>query len=103
LEYVADLINKNIILANWFYTAENFEQLDIVETGSKFLLEKGFCIYGCPWDDMLNHRAWENVLNQNSTSPLFLGLMHTQWSGRNSGLAQTGAIAWSGQTWLTKK
>jgi hypothetical protein len=103
LEYIADLLHKDIIMANWFYSAENFAQRDLIELGTKYLLDKGFRIYGCPWDDLVNHKVWEDVLNIYKANPAFLGLMHTQWQGRNSGLAQTGMIGWSGKTWLNSE
>jgi hypothetical protein len=102
LEKVCDLLEKDIIMAHWYYTAENFEQVDLVELGSKFFLEKGFRMYGSPWDHMVNHQVWEEVSKVNCDDSNFLGLMHTQWGGRNNGLSQTAAINWSGKTWLTK-
>ncbi len=102
LERVCDLLEKDIIMAHWYYTAENFEQVDRVELGAKFFLEKGFRMYGCPWDHMVNHQVWEEVSKVNCDDRNFLGLMHTQWGGRNNGLSQTAAINWSGITWLTE-
>jgi len=101
LERVCDLLEKDIIMAHWYYSAENFEQVDCVELGTKFFLDKGFRIYGCPWDNLVNQQVWERTAKNNSDSRNFWGLMHTQWSGRNAGLSQTAAINWSGKTWLT--
>ena len=102
LEKVCDLLEKDIIMAHWYYTAENFEQVDRVELGAKFFLEKGFRMYGSPWDHLANHQVWEEVLKVNCDDRNFWGLMHTQWGGRNNGLSQTAAINWSGKTWLTE-
>ena len=102
LEKVCDLLHPDIIMAHWYYSAENFEQVDCVELGTKFFMEKDFRMYGCPWDNLVNQQVWERTAKNNSDSRNFWGLMHTQWSGRNNGLSQTAAINWSGKTWLTE-
>lgn len=102
LENTCTLMKKDIILANWFYTAEDFSQIDLCELGTGFFLDLGFRTYGCPWDNLPNHQTWENTLERHRENPLSLGLMHTEWGGRNSGAAQTAAINWCGRTWLTR-
>ncbi len=96
---MCDLHHRDIIMAHWYYTTENFEQIDLVELGAKFFLDKGFRMYGCPWDHLVNHQLWERVMSRYDDNPACFGLMHTQWSGRNSGHAQTAAINWTGKTW----
>ncbi len=104
LEKTGELLYKDIIMAHWFYTAENYQQLDLLEMGTSYLLNKGFRTYGCPWDHLVNHQAWERILLQNAGNPNFMGLMHTEWysDDRSYGLSQTGEINWTGRTWLTK-
>ncbi|HPN33531.1 MAG TPA: glycoside hydrolase family 20 zincin-like fold domain-containing protein [bacterium] len=102
LEKTCDLLNRDIIMAHWYYSAENYEQVDLLERGAKFFIDRGFRTYGCPWDDLVNHQAWENVLANYRSQPLMYGLMHTQWSGRNDGLAQTAASNWEDTSWLRK-
>ena len=75
---------------------------DTPEMGTKFFLDRGFRVWGCPWNHLVNHAAWERVVNKNKDNPLFLGLMHTEWGTKNTGLAQTAEINWSGRTWLNK-
>jgi hypothetical protein len=104
LENTADLLNKDIIMAHWFYTAENFQQRDLLEMGTKYLLDRGFKTYGSPWDHLVNHQAWEKILLENAGNPNFMGLMHTEWYSdeRSYGLSETAEINWTGKTWLTK-
>ncbi len=102
LEQTCDLLHRDIIMAHWYYSAENFEQVDLVELGSNFFLDKGFRMYGCPWDHLVNHQLWERVMQTHKGNPSCMGLLHTQWSGRNSGIAQTAEVNWKGSTWLTK-
>jgi hypothetical protein len=104
LEKTAELLHKDIIMAHWYYSAENFLQRDLLEMGTTYLLNKGFRIYGSPWDHLVNHQAWERILLQNAGNPNFMGLMHTEWysDDRSYGLSQTGEINWTGKTWLTK-
>ncbi len=104
LEKTADLLYKDIIMAHWYYSAENFLQRDLLEMGANYLLNKGFRTYGSPWDHLVNHQAWERILLQNAGNPNFMGLMHTEWysDDRSYGLSQTAEINWTGKTWLTK-
>ncbi len=102
LEQTCDLLHRDIIMAHWYYSAENFEQVDLIELGTKFFLDKGFRMYGCPWDHLVNHQLWEKVLQSHKGNPSCLGLLHTQWSGRNSGIAQTAEVNWKGYTWLSR-
>lgn len=102
LERTSYLLKKDIWMANWYYTSENFSQIDLCELGNKFFIDLGFRTYGCPWDNLPNHQTWEQTLARYPENPLSVGLMHTQWSGRTSGAAQTAAINWSGKTWLTR-
>ena len=104
LENTADLLYKDIIMAHWYYTAENYQQRDLLEKGTDFLLSRGFRTYGCPWDHLVNHQAWERILLKNTGNPDFLGLMHTEWysDDRSFGLSQTAEINWTGKTWLTR-
>lgn len=103
LEKTADLLHKDIIMAHWYYSAENFQQRDLLEMGANYLLSKGFRTYGSPWDHLVNHQAWERILLQHAGNPNFMGLMHTEWysDDRSYGLSQTGEINWTGRTWLT--
>ena len=104
LEKTGELLNKDIIMAHWYYSAENYQQRDLLEMGAKYLLSSGFRTYGSPWDHLVNHQAWERILLQNAGNPNFMGLMHTEWYGdeRSYGLSETGEINWTGRTWLTK-
>ena len=104
LEKVGELLYKDIIMAHWFYTAENYQQRDLLEKGTEFFLRSGFRTYGSPWDHLVNHQAWERILLQNRRNPNFMGLMHTEWysDDRSFGLAETGEVNWTGRTWLTK-
>lgn len=103
LEAVGELLNKDIIMAHWYYTAENFQQRDLLEMGASFMLNKGFRTYGSPWDHLVNHQAWERILLNHAGDPGFWGLMHTEWYGkeRSFGLSQTAEVNWKGKTWLT--
>ena len=104
LEKTGELLYKDIIMAHWYYSAENYLQRDLLEMGAKYLLDSGFRTYGSPWDHLVNHQAWERILLQNAGNPNFMGLMHTEWNGdeRSYGLSETGEINWTGRTWLTK-
>lgn len=104
LEKTSELLYKDIIMAHWYYTAENYQQRDLLEMGTKYLLDRGFKTYGCPWDHLVNHQAWERILLENAGNPNFMGLMHTEWYSdeRSYGLSQTAEINWTGRTWLTK-
>lgn len=104
LEKTADLLNKDIVLTQWFYSAENYQQRDLIETGTTYLLDRGFRVYCSPWDHLVNHQDWEKTLLKNASNPNFMGLMHTEWynDDRSFGLAETGEVNWSGKTWLTQ-
>ncbi|MBN1348879.1 hypothetical protein JXJ21_05675 [candidate division KSB1 bacterium] len=102
LENTCSLLYTDIIMANWFYSVETFEQIDLLELGTKFFADQGFRMYGCPWDNIPNHQTWESTIWGYRQNPKILGLMHTQWSGRNSGHSQTAAINWTGETWLSR-
>jgi len=104
LENTADLLHKDIIMAHWYYSAENYQQRDLLEMGTKFLLDRGFRTYCSPWDHLVNHQAWERILLANVGNPDFMGLMHTEWYSdeRSYGLSETAEINWTGRTWLTK-
>ena len=104
LERTGELLHKDIIMAHWYYSAENFQQRDLLEMGANYLLSKGFRTYGSPWDHLVNHQAWERILLQHAGNPNFMGLMHTEWYSdeRSYGLSQTAEINWTGRTWLTK-
>ncbi len=104
LEKTGELLKKDIIMAHWFYTAENYQQRDLLEMGTNYLLSRGFRTYGSPWDHLVNHQAWERILLKNAGNPDFMGLMHTEWysDDRSFGLSETGEINWTGKTWLTK-
>ena len=102
LEKTCELLHRDIIMAHWYYSAENYEQVDLLEMGAKFFIDKGFRMYGCPWDHLVNHKAWENVLAQYPTQPLMYGLMHTQWGDQTEGLAQTAISNWEEKSWLRR-
>ncbi len=104
LEKTGELLYRDIIMAHWYYSAENYQQRDLLEMGAKYLLDIGFRIYGSPWDHLVNHQAWERILLKNAGNPNFMGLMHTEWysDDRSYGLSETGEINWTGKTWLTK-
>ena len=104
LEKTGELLKKDIIMAHWYYTAENYQQKDLLEMGANYLLNRGFRTYGSPWDHLVNHQAWERILLKNAENPDFMGLMHTEWysDDRSYGLSETGEINWTGRTWLTK-
>jgi hypothetical protein len=104
LEKTSELLYKDIIMAHWYYTAENYRERDLLEMGTTYLLNRGFRTYGCPWDHLVNHQAWERILLKNAGNPDFMGLMHTEWNSdeRSCGLSETGEINWTGRTWLTK-
>ena len=73
LERTCELLYKDIIMAHWYYTAENFQQRDLLEKGTTFFLDLGFRVYGCPWDHMVNHQAWEKILSTEKKRSTFLG------------------------------
>lgn len=102
LEKTCDLLNRDIIMAHWYYAAENYEEVDVLELGAKFFIDRGFRTYGCPWDNLINHQAWEKVLANYRSQPLMCGLMHTQWGDRDQGLAQTAASNWQETSWIRK-
>ncbi|NLP11500.1 hypothetical protein GX408_13980 [bacterium] len=102
LEKTCDLLNRDIIMAHWYYSVENYEQMDLLEQGAKFFIDRGFRTYGCPWDDLVNHQTWEKVLANYRSQPLMYGLMHTQWGDRDQGLAQTAASNWEETSWVRK-
>ncbi|MEI6680260.1 MAG: glycoside hydrolase family 20 zincin-like fold domain-containing protein [Mariniphaga sp.] len=104
LEKTGDLLCKDIIMAHWYYTAENYQQRDLLEMGTNYLLNRGFRTYGSPWDHLVNHQAWERILLEHAGNPNFMGLMHTEWYSdeRSFGLSETAEVNWTGKTWLTK-
>ncbi len=102
LERTCDLLYRDIIMAHWYYDADDYEQVDLLRLGSKFFLERGFRMYGCPWDDLSNHKTWENVLADYQSDPQLLGLMSTQWGDRTEGITQTGISNWEDKSWLRK-
>jgi hypothetical protein len=105
LEKTGDLLYKDIIMAHWYYTAENYQQRDLLEMGTSYLLNRGFRTYGSPWDHLVNHQAWERILLEHAGNPNFMGLMHTEWYSdeRSYGLSETAEVNWTGKTWLTKQ
>jgi hypothetical protein len=102
LEGACDLLHRDIIMAHWYYDAENYEQVDLLQLGTKFFLDRGFRVYGCPWDDLANHKAWECILGQYGQNPQMLGLMNTHWGDRGEGITQTGISCWEEKSWVRK-
>ncbi len=102
LDQTADYLPRGIVMAHWFYEANKPGDVDLIDKGAAFFLERGFRLVGCPWDDPANHQLWEKTLARYSVrNPGVLGVMHTEWSGRDAGKVLTGMIGWSGRTWLT--
>ncbi len=102
LDKTADYLPREIVMAHWAYGASSPEEVDLIEKGAGFFLERGFRIVGCPWDDPTNHKIWEETLaHYRLRNPGVLGVMHTGWNGRDSGKVLTAMIGWSGRTWLT--
>lgn len=100
LEKTCDHLPRDIIMAHWYYDAENYEQVDLLRLGTKFFLDRGFRVYGCPWDNLANHRAWESILEQYHHEPNMLGLMSTHWGDQGDGITQTGISCWEEKSWL---
>jgi hypothetical protein len=52
---------------------------------------------------LTNHQFWEELLRIYAPgNPNVLGILHTEWNGKEWGKAPTAMIGWCGQTWLTQ-
>ncbi len=103
LEKTADLLTRRFIVAHWFYDVNSPKEVDLMEKGLDFFLRHGFRVVVCPWEHLTNHQFWEKLLQTYSLhNPNVLGIMHTEWSGKDWGKAPTAMIGWCGKTWLTE-
>ena len=103
LEHTADFLTRNLVMDHWFYDVNTPGELDLMHRGTAFFLEKGFRVVVCPWEHLTNHQEWERVLTRYGMyNPNVLGVLHTEWSGKDWGKAATAMIGWCGKTWLTE-
>lgn len=103
LEKTADFLTRKLIVDHWFYDVNGPRDLDLLHKGAAFFLERGFRVLVCPWEHLTNHQEWERVLNRYGMyNPNMLGVLHTEWSGKDWGKVPTAMIGWCGKTWLTK-
>ncbi|HFE52944.1 MAG TPA: hypothetical protein ENK07_05845, partial [Bacteroidetes bacterium] len=86
LDRTADYLPRGLIMAHWFYGANGPEDVNLIDKGAAFFLKRGFRVVGCPWDDPANHQLWEQTLARyRLRDPGVLGVMHTEWDGRDAG------------------
>ena len=103
LEKTADFLTRQFIVDHWFYDVNTPREMDLMQKGMEFFLQRGFRVIVCPWEHLTNHQFWEKLLRVYSLhNPNVLGVMHTEWDGKNWGKVPTAMIGWCGKTWLTE-